>query len=793
MNKISKKIVALATMAAFVLTLVPAAAFAAPENPVDPTNSAIVLAEDQDDQVVTGEKANLNLELKNSSDVAIAENNDVYVWVEDAEGNVVSDVNYYSSHDAVNPITSGNNILWLDNGKVLKVSEGKDDRAIAVAVNVAGDYTVKAGVNATEDDAASMDNITPFKGTVALTVVDAPATGVYFYQENGTEIHDTDGDLMFDLTFENENFNANGTDTYKLYGKVTADGIVEGKTVAVESGDAENLQFLDKTGTMETTADKDGKFTIEFTMNDNRNVPIYVTIDGEVYTVNVLKDDTSAYDIDVVKDGGYVLAGEEWVTYGDASEFSDAVLFSVVDEAGNAVSIANEPATTVANLDEHAKYVRIIDRAKGSDLTANEIVLTDLENGYATLEYVGSTPAKDLKEGKYEVRVALLKGDYADVTFNVSKFGEIVDLDLSMMSVDYNFSGRIVSLNDEVTLGQAVGVEATYVDENGIRVPAENVNGGANISIGATGKAVIDGSMGDALDAIQNILPVPDEYQLDYAFMTKLDNESNASLLGTTVQVTAFDATNGLQVIKDLTVVDSYNVFDLEFDPTEGAANQDNKVTVQVVKENGDVAQVDGDLQYYIEDISNEDAKVTVKNVEDVVDGEGSLTIYGTEDTVVTIAVAVVDDSNDGIYVGSLEYTIGDGDIVAHHNVTMTIGSSQYVVDKQLFEMDAAPYVDSNWRTMVPLRALMEGFDAEVIWDNDARTVTINYNEQTIVMTIDETTYTVNGEEMTMDTEPVIQGDRTYVPIRFAAEAMGFEVTPLYNADGLTSSVVFQS
>ena len=791
MNKISKKIVALATMAAFVLTLVPAAAFGATDNPVDPTNSAIVLAEDQDDQVVTGEKVNLDLELKNSKDEAITEANVVYVWVEDAEGNVVSDVNYYDSHEAENPVTSGNNILWLDNGKVLKLNQGKNDRAIAVAVNVAGDYTVKAGVNATEDQAASMGNITPFADTVALTVVDAPATGVYFYQENGTEIHDTDGDLMFDLTFENENFNANGTDTYKLYGKVTADGIVEGKTVAVESGDAENLQFLDKTGTMETTADKDGKFTIEFTMNDNRNVPIYVTIDGEVYTVNVLKDDTSAYDIDVVEDGGYVLAGEEWATYGDASEFSDAVLFSVVDEAGNAVSIANEPATTVTNLDEHAKYVRIIDRAKGSDLTANEIVLTDLGNGYATLTYVGSTPAKDLKEGKYEVRVALLKGDYADVTFNVSKFGEIVDLDLSMKSVDYNFSGRIVSLNDEVTLGQAVGVEATYVDENGIRVPAENVNGGANISIGATGKAVIDGSMGDALDVIQNILP--EEYQLDYAFMTKLDNESNASLLGTTVQVTAFDATNGLQVIKDLTVVDSYNVFDLEFDPTEGAANQDNKVTVQVVKENGDVAQVDGDLQYYIEDISNEDAKVTVKKVDDVEDGEGSLTIYGTEDTVVTIAVAVVDDSNDGIYVGSLEYTIGDGDIVAHHNVTMTIGSSQYVVDKQLFEMDAAPYVDSNWRTMVPLRALMEGFDAEVIWDNDARTVTINYNEQTIVMTIDETTYTVNGEEMTMDTEPVIQGDRTYVPIRFAAEAMGFNVLPLYNADGLTSSVVFQS
>ena len=107
--------------------------------------------------------------------------------------------------------------------------------------------------------------------------------------------------------------------------------------------------------------------------------------------------------------------------------------------------------------------------------------------------------------------------------------------------------------------------------------------------------------------------------------------------------------------------------------------------------------------------------------------------------------------------------------------------------------MDAAPYVDSNWRTMVPIRALAEGFDADVEWDNDNRTVTIKYNEQTIVMTIGEATYTINGEEATMDTEAVIQGDRTYVPIRFAAEAMGFEVTPLYDDNNLTASVVFQS
>ena len=60
-------------------------------------------------------------------------------------------------------------------------------------------------------------------------------------------------------------------------------------------------------------------------------------------------------------------------------------------------------------------------------------------------------------------------------------------------------------------------------------------------------------------------------------------------------------------------------------------------------------------------------------------------------------------------------------------------------------------------------------------------------------MTIGETTYTVNDEEATMDAAPVIgSGDRTYVPVRFVAEALGYTVTPLYDSNNLTASVVFQ-
>jgi len=43
----------------------------------------------------------------------------------------------------------------------------------------------------------------------------------------------------------------------------------------------------------------------------------------------------------------------------------------------------------------------------------------------------------------------------------------------------------------------------------------------------------------------------------------------------------------------------------------------------------------------------------------------------------------------------------------------------------------------------------------------------------TSVFTIGSTTYTVNGAEKTMDVAPYIKGDRTYIPVRFVAQAAG--------------------
>ena len=78
-------------------------------------------------------------------------------------------------------------------------------------------------------------------------------------------------------------------------------------------------------------------------------------------------------------------------------------------------------------------------------------------------------------------------------------------------------------------------------------------------------------------------------------------------------------------------------------------------------------------------------------------------------------------------------------------------------------------------------------------WDEETNDITVEANGQTIILKADETTYTVNGEEKTMDVAPELdtEANRVLVPVRFVAEALGYNVTALYAADGTTSSVYF--
>ncbi len=83
------------------------------------------------------------------------------------------------------------------------------------------------------------------------------------------------------------------------------------------------------------------------------------------------------------------------------------------------------------------------------------------------------------------------------------------------------------------------------------------------------------------------------------------------------------------------------------------------------------------------------------------------------------------------------------------------------------------PAVIIEDRTLVPLRAIFEAMGASVSWDGSLKKITAEYGDSTIVMFIDNKAGLVNGNAFNMDVAPKIINDRTMVPVRAIAEAIG--------------------
>ena len=888
MNKISKKIVALATMAAFVLTLVPAAAFA------DPADKTGYTVSESTADVYDKTTVNITLSDKDLKTVTDAKGN-VLVWAEDATGKVVAGcypagTTVYPSTGAdqmaVVPVVAGTNDYSLDltfaqagtykvyvalNDNDPKWIENVEEATEAALDNDGKDFTTKfanphysgygvvkngavesaaevsvdevlettfvvnhaykqgtndalTGVNIWAEENGKKTEFVSFNGgshelNIGSVTNGQPKVDVTFTKTGTYTLYATadDGALQYqtvvtvtdkvytidrleveattsnkvtpveikfdsnnmgklDLTELDPNFDYDGIDDVILNGVAYDEdnNKVQGKEIVATTNKDSVIEFDGNKQTKTTT--NFGKFTISFDMQDKSNGTVYLTNeeDGIEYSIQVIAAKTSATNIDRTKTGGYVLAGND-KTYGDATykdktsvNFTDAVQFEVTDQK-------NEPVTG----NDAIKGYKLELRAKSNDdskLKSDDLNLVwDADNGVYTLAYVGGNAyAEDLVPGKYEVRVALPSGDNATVTFNVAKFGKVQDtvLDIHAHDADMwnpaNPNAYTINVDDQITLGQFVTVNAVYVDENGIKVDAPDVNYGFN------GDAVRD------IDVENG------------TFVTPADSAVNDSLIGTEIEVIAYNTANKQLVTKTLTVVKSYTDKTLEFGSEQGPIAKDNKVPVSVVNEDGKVQQVKGTITAWVADQSNEDAKVSVDTTNATVNsGKGSITVYSDEETTADIVVIV--KAGTEVYPATLHYTFGAEDPLANRTVVMTIDSTEYVVNNNVFTGDAAPYIDSNWRTMVPIRALMEAFDSEVIWNQDDETVTINFDGDTqIVMTVGETGYTIDGVDGDMDTVPVNTGSRVYVPIRFVAEGIGFHVTPLYNADGLTASVVFQ-
>lgn len=86
------------------------------------------------------------------------------------------------------------------------------------------------------------------------------------------------------------------------------------------------------------------------------------------------------------------------------------------------------------------------------------------------------------------------------------------------------------------------------------------------------------------------------------------------------------------------------------------------------------------------------------------------------------------------------------------------------------------PPVIENDRTLVPMRAIFEKLGYDVEWDGETRSIRATNKTDEINMHIDFYTFWRNGEAMQMDVAPTIRDGRTLVPLRAVSEASGCDV-----------------
>lgn len=101
----------------------------------------------------------------------------------------------------------------------------------------------------------------------------------------------------------------------------------------------------------------------------------------------------------------------------------------------------------------------------------------------------------------------------------------------------------------------------------------------------------------------------------------------------------------------------------------------------------------------------------------------------------------------------------------------------QVVVNGSIVDFpDARPFINKDSRTLVPVRFISNSLGAEVNWIPKEKNVIIKKSQKEISLTIGINESLIDGYPITFDTKPILKENRTFVPLRFIAEAFGADV-----------------
>lgn len=124
---------------------------------------------------------------------------------------------------------------------------------------------------------------------------------------------------------------------------------------------------------------------------------------------------------------------------------------------------------------------------------------------------------------------------------------------------------------------------------------------------------------------------------------------------------------------------------------------------------------------------------------------------------------------------------------VSHGNITsdkyvlaLKSGKNTAYADGKTVAIDETnvnvmPYIKEN-RVFVPLRFVSENLGTEVTWEEESKTVTLTKNGHTMTISPGFSEYALDGTVYAMDVSAEIVENRTFVPVRFVAEAFSKNV-----------------
>lgn len=107
--------------------------------------------------------------------------------------------------------------------------------------------------------------------------------------------------------------------------------------------------------------------------------------------------------------------------------------------------------------------------------------------------------------------------------------------------------------------------------------------------------------------------------------------------------------------------------------------------------------------------------------------------------------------------------------------ITASTNTVKIFIDGKEISTDQPPVIQNN-RTLVPMRAIFEGLQATVNYDAKTKKITAKRSDTTIVLTLGSKTATINNKSVQLEVPAQALNNRTLVPLRFVGEALGDEV-----------------